>query len=303
MGRGRKDRSKITIKEELKVNPDDYDYMDTLPLEGWIWEFIRRNSEYKKMYIEFVRIAKREDYGAFFPRLRELRKNFTIRALILPIDGDLDSEHFFKVKMPRYELCASIPKPNIKYNQFKELKPITEGVTPVIPHKIEVFEKKKYEMAKGITVEIKDGYCVPKEYCDKAINEILPPVDVRDTLYVGVAMTANKDDIREALEGIIKHLIKPRLMPIRDEKWKPYLFVYDLKEMLTERYPKISYKNFTEILCDICPEFKIIKVARGRKKIIIVDSPDYFNEKNCENFYKAARRLIEGGYKKYLYLK
>jgi hypothetical protein len=37
-------------KEEIQFNPADYDYMDDMPLERWMWEFIRRSQDYRDFY-------------------------------------------------------------------------------------------------------------------------------------------------------------------------------------------------------------------------------------------------------------
>src|SRR5208283_2122985 len=37
-------------KKEIGFNPTDYEYMDNMPLEGWIWEVIRRSQEYRTFY-------------------------------------------------------------------------------------------------------------------------------------------------------------------------------------------------------------------------------------------------------------
>ena len=111
-------------------------------------------------------------------------------------------------------------------------------------------------------------------------------------------MTANKDDVREALESIVRYRIKSRRKKVRDERWKPYLFIYDLRR----KYHEMTYKEFTDNVCDLCLEFKIIYEKNGKLAHQTVDSREYFDEKRCENYYKSARFLIEGGYKKYLYL-
>ena len=36
--------------EKIGFNLSDYDYMDTMPLAGWVWEFMRRSDEYNKFW-------------------------------------------------------------------------------------------------------------------------------------------------------------------------------------------------------------------------------------------------------------
>lgn len=314
-------------KEEFKFNPADYDYMDELPLEGWIWEFIRRNPEYRKLYADCEKI-KPGEFKKALDKINEIIKKCAVRAIFRLSDQPINSEHFLLIDITLIPHFFCIPKPHIKYNQFREFKPIIIGITPVISHAVD------------ISMVDKDGN-LPKRVCKDIVNNILPPVDARNTLYVGIARTANKDNVREALESIVKYLIKPRDIKIKDEMWKDYLFIYDLKEKLDRIYKKITYKDFTKILTENCPSYKLIrdsdelkkqlkkldeknyknpekvfmrrypstkriggKTVENRKKLIFqVDSQEYFYEKHCERFYKKAQSLIKGEYKKYLYLK
>jgi len=40
-------------EKEIKFNPADYEYMDKMSLEGWIWEFMRRSEEHQKYWSEY----------------------------------------------------------------------------------------------------------------------------------------------------------------------------------------------------------------------------------------------------------
>lgn len=43
-------KEKGTKEKGFTFNPSEYDYLDDLPIQGWIWEFIRRSNEYKGFY-------------------------------------------------------------------------------------------------------------------------------------------------------------------------------------------------------------------------------------------------------------
>lgn len=52
--------------KEVKFNPADYEYMDKLPLEGWIWEFMRRSQAYKNLYSKIRDLITIERRGRIF---------------------------------------------------------------------------------------------------------------------------------------------------------------------------------------------------------------------------------------------
>jgi len=116
-----------------------------------------------------------------------------------------------------------------------------------------------------------------------------------NTIYVGISKKARIRDIKNYLLPILsKSWLNPDKPKIRTDKWKYYLIVYDLKE----KYPDVSYEDIANILSEAYPDIKI-KKGKAIKK---VEGSDFFTIKNCENFYKSALALINGDYKKYLYL-
>lgn len=48
-------------EKQITFNPADYDYMDDMPLDGWIWEFVRRNSGYGQLYFILIKNSLRKD--------------------------------------------------------------------------------------------------------------------------------------------------------------------------------------------------------------------------------------------------
>jgi hypothetical protein len=47
------------IIKDLKLK---YEYLHKLSLDGWLWEFIRRNREYKNIYSELKRDISEADF-------------------------------------------------------------------------------------------------------------------------------------------------------------------------------------------------------------------------------------------------
>jgi hypothetical protein len=48
-------------KKEIQFNPADYNYLDDMPLEGWIWEIIRRSEKYMNSFNNFLRSQSDDD--------------------------------------------------------------------------------------------------------------------------------------------------------------------------------------------------------------------------------------------------
>ena len=62
-------------KIENNFNPVDYDYMDSMPLEGWIWEFIRRSEKYRGCISEYEFLQNGIDKNRKSKRTGKLLKN------------------------------------------------------------------------------------------------------------------------------------------------------------------------------------------------------------------------------------
>ena len=110
-------------KEKVKFNPSDYDYMNNLPLEGWIWEFIRRNPEYRRLYSEI----KKDPYRCKHP-------DFLLCEYGMEANRDyyypLPEEKFFTIKQDNQvkiktkhtwsrSATLGIPNPDITYEDFE----------------------------------------------------------------------------------------------------------------------------------------------------------------------------------------
>lgn len=102
-----------------------------------------------------------------------------------------------------------------------------------------------------------------------------------ETIYIGVSIWGRLKDVQKALEPHLKSLLKPPKTRIRaNDKWKYYLITYDLKTI------GIDYERIAFILSEY---YKPPKA-------------DVFDIRTIENYHKSALALINGGYKKYLYL-
>ncbi len=268
-------------KKDIKFSPADYDYMDNMPLEGWMWEFIRRNPVYRNLFSDLAEhdnnvikiVGEVNDPNSIV--LMERKVFFTIKEIreecnILPVSGTEEELHPHDFQLITFTVNNELktfwgfPNPHIKYNHFDTFTPIIRGASPLISYKVEE-QKLKQNGA---------------NYCFKIITNILPPITVEDTIYIGISLSAKKEDILQKLQHIIEKNVTSKDIKVRTDKWKYYLITFDLYTV-KEKYTEIS-----DILSIAYPENERL-----------------FDEKNIENYYKSALELITGGYKKYLYLK
>ena len=108
----------------------------------------------------------------------------------------------------------------------------------------------------------------------------LSPIHSSETIYFGVCVNGKREEIMKQVKAIVDEYVKPTEERQRDKKWKYYLIAYDFVDK-GMKYSKIA---------------DILSVAFEHDKRL-------FDEKNIENYYKTGLKLINDGYKKYLYLK
>ena len=50
---------KMKKGKKIEFNPADYNYVDNMPLEGWIREFMRRSEEHKQYWTAYKEMERR----------------------------------------------------------------------------------------------------------------------------------------------------------------------------------------------------------------------------------------------------
>lgn len=251
-------------KKEIEFNPADYDYMDKMPLEGWLWEVVRRNSKYKDFYnrVKNERINATEHFikalinetkvlpTLIHSRGKRPQKKYLYNHFIFSrwrtTHYDYDDE---EESVTYTELRMGIPDPDVKYTDF------TAGYTPII-----------YGLS-PIVWYLNDPR---KEYLD-----ILP---TNDMLQIIIPITTTTTYIGKILLPIIKSFLKTRKTRIRTDKWKYYLIAYELEEKR-----KMTYEEIANVMAAAYPEMERL-----------------FDAINIENYYKNALELISGGYKEFI---
>jgi len=293
---------KAIKKKQFEFNPADYDYMDSMPLEGWIWEIIRRSEEYTKDYKELEIILTNSERDAFsiseFFAVAE-KRSIDLVAFSLEFGANGLPREFIRVPDPDYFLVTgdlSIPKPQSKYIDVKDSLEVG-AIEPVTFYPYKKYIDREIHSLHKVLGEF-DGTLISQEDDVAAAEHLfvrhLAISTPEDTIYVGISRKARIKDIEKCLLKKIRGYLTPKKKRERDDRWKYYLIVYDLKE----ENPNLNYEDVSNILIDAYPDVK----TKTGKKTQLVEGGDFFDTKKCENFYKSALALINGDYKKYLYL-
>lgn len=281
-------------EKDLKFNTSDYDYLDDLPIEGWIWEFIRRSKDYKDFYRKWELCQRRiskvgRKAGKDTALLDEYLSNYYPYAIVNPDEKNLYSYdpllHYGKMSK-----VTPVKTTNMKYGLATNK--IAEAC--VIPHPL-IKRIAKNQQRVYYTVKYPP---VVGDYPDNYFRwyhpiEVLFTHQGQENLIMTLIDISSPGSIDSLLEELKASLIewrkalklpkarspkagkKRRNVLIRDAKiWKSYLMVYDL----------------------ITAEGSIEKASN-----VLSGYDDFYSEsKNIENHFNRATALINGGYKKFI---
>lgn len=260
-------------EKEIEFNPADYDYLDKASLEEYVSEFLSRNKSFQSDYKKNID-KDPEDILLF----------------------DYECFKKYKVHIKYFDYTDFIK--DIRANKTKVLINPTVTAFRLLPGRTIANEKiakeldlkqKKIEKAQGIIKSM--WYCYDYSlFIDKDGGNVVDILDnlfhviddngeyrFSDTLLLAINLNRNKDEILSDLNSLLKIHKKRKTGNQRIKKWKYYLIVYDLHDKGLD-YPEIADK-----LSWIYP-----------------DKKNLVDEKNIENYYKNALKLINGDYKKYL---
>ncbi len=275
-----------------------YDYLDKLRISGWLWELIRRNEKYKALIRELSLQIKDTPFKAeriLTASTWELKLD-TLNARTREILSVLQNEFGIKpnpsvsrtCKCPRHYLLADVkfpeddramlvgfPYPETSYREFCH-PPVIQGAKPVASAKIS---------SKALEALEKGDDNLFNQYCFKMINKISPSLDIENTLYVGISLSAKKEDLKAQLERLIdEHVKTPNSARFYPDKWKYGLIVRDIRNDTSAR----KTPTFSEI-CELL-------------SVTYPDDKNLVDEKNIQNYYKTAEALISSGFKSHMYL-
>lgn len=287
-------------KEEINFNPSDYDYLNKIPLEGWMWEFIRRNREYRRLYSEIKKPQSKRDpfYGKHF--------DFFLRYFGMEATRDVDpstplsKEHFLTSQLPGLlkkiktkhsrsrRVTEGFPNPDIKYNEF------TEQYKPIILKGAIVKALIPPSIYKASHWGINDPYQMPEHWINKdkqlshtgldmyhgdenfnyicvyAMTSALEVYEMEDTIYLGISKYAELPDVKKKLGEIYKkYILHGASIRERRKEWYIYLIAYDLIEKYKEKdIANLLYPNEPNNYPDFSVSKKIRKHIQEAERLI-----------------------------------
>ena len=245
-----------SIEKKAQEVRDEYAYMDSMPLEGWFWEIIRRGSEYKKYYQDLW-------HGDWGPENEDEFRSLgeKIEKLGLGPLGDLFDQ----------------PKPETRYCDLDDWqRPPVHCKTVLTFSSHDFFIEMICSSDESGKVDEEEVY-----YRLNRLFETYAIGSTTDTLYLAVSKNAPIKQIEEEIGEILKTHVHSRKTKLRaSDKWKFYLIAYDLKQQ------SFSFGQIAVILSEAYPTPK--------------NEP--YDERTIQNYYKNALSLIDGEYKKYLFL-
>jgi hypothetical protein len=252
----------LKYKPSVQINLSDYDYLENLDADGWHWEITRRNEGYRQAYDEMLQLQINAE---------DTCKNLDCFSCKVKSQGPMKCplsqcyyvEEIFQIK-PFYkakEYGLNIPDPKLKYIKFPDqAKPLTTR-RPVSPIKaLTSFEleraiKNTWKVKKILYDQIWHSHD-PEYAMYDFVHDILAP-DPRSseprekeqqTLFIGISLTATRDDLRANFEKLLKRHVRPKTnrgdSKQAPEKWKSHIIIWDLR---AERIPYTGIKSITGI--------------------------------------------------------
>jgi hypothetical protein len=305
-------------KKEIEFNPADYDFMDNLPLAGWMWEIIRRSKDYRAFYdkLKKSRDQKDTDYPILFNEYLEqylpfmptppddkrfLMVNDTRKTKLQPlitanlcIGFGVDAKHGEPVQSPHPPIfklernfipgCYIVQEAGAP--PFDDVEPdnkttyTVEDYPPLEPETCSTTPDGKNIWFQNYPL-IKHPFEILYEYQGKP-NIVMALIDISAS---------------ESIDDLLKSLKQELLL------WRKALKLSGTRSAKTAK--KITNKLIKNariwksylIVYDLIESGKSLAEVSG----VLSEHDDFYSDaKNIENHYKGALALINGGYRKYL---
>jgi hypothetical protein len=274
-----------------------FEYLEKLPIDGWIWEFLRRSKTFRsivnaiKQHAARVELSLSDDKpntragfriempSRFSDRLTTLEHEFGFRPNMRE-EEELDPQQFTIIRIEDSPRVMAFPNLDLKYTEFCKIKPCIVGVVPV----------KHAVIGPAMVKEWKTGDSdIFHEQCTKLITTVLPPSSIEDTLYLGISRKAKSADIVKYIEKLLGE--EPRSDTRETSReWKYYLIVYDLRTEKEQGKNDLSLYDLAELLSPI------YLADRTKKK----DDQRELESSDISRYNKKARNIIKGDFRKYL---
>lgn len=202
-----------------KFNSHDYGYLDTIPLDGIRWELTRRNKE-------FIQLSQSSSPDASF----EIWDKFGVAFVY-------ESAHGEKKHLNSCMKYCDVPE-NAKpiFSQDRYTPPIKAIFAKDMEKAIRRNETLSPDMMDLLYFTDRRGAV------EDFICEMLSPGNNQDTLYIGISLSAKKQDIIVAIENLMDSIPSKNKKgdTKRTQAFKIQLMTYDLKEKYGYDFNRIA---------------------------------------------------------------
>lgn len=203
-------------KPTIQFNLHDYDYLDTLDLDGWRWEFMRRHPSFRSAY-DLVKGQSECQHGHEWWQL---------------------GETYSLTKEARQWLNSL--NPSLQYPDLPgNLKPVFEETIPIKSLHRDALLK---EIRKTLKYWSYAGKYNPLLHPEPEVGILLavemsirPGMYPRNVEYMGINLQASRTELRAAFENFLKSHIREKTSKGDEKQYfgahKTALIVWDLREL------------------------------------------------------------------------
>lgn len=272
-------------KKGITFDPADYDYMDSLDKDGWKWEFVRRNENYRKSYEEITHLQINDGKNCktivdCFNCIKNGRVKTCIQAKCFEVEKEFKIKICSKVNNKnKVQTFWGIPNPALSYNELHPVieKPVTNSL-PSTPLKIitpnefslhvqfknelmkrylnKIWDYKNPQKSMEVVLTLLEDLISPDSYFDNHLFlknnnplhdnlDIRDNMDVDDVLLLSFSRSSTKEELRVAFEDVLKKHVRPKTSS-RDTKRNPDKWKMGLMVWdLRERY-RMSFNEVKE---------------------------------------------------------
>ena len=216
----------IDDREMSFTDHPEFKYLaDLKELDGWLWEFIRRNKDYRDAHRKLKKIINGKLSIAKIDQAHEILEK-------VENDFHVKPKGIWEQNTKLTALYdAWIPDPAYRYDQ------IPEEEKPLIlrPYKLVSFSHKDLTKKSACLNDafLKTARKSPDGLIAYAIRHLLAPDQPEHTIYIGISRRADKASVRKAIDAIIIEKVEgkskkgPRMLP---KHWKNCIQTFDHKE-------------------------------------------------------------------------
>ena len=311
-------------KEEIQFNPADYDYMDNLPLAGWMWEIIRRSKDYRVFYEKWEKTLKKpfdqrksdnhrimeeylEKYSPIFPKHPDDKRewpillNDTNKTKLHPI-LTTNLGIGFGVDVEHGEPISSAHPPIRKLE--RNFEPGFYIVQEAGSHPTDNVERDDKS-----TYIVEDYPPLGPETCTTSPDgkniwfqnyplikhpvEMLYEYQGKPNMVMALIDISASDNIDDLLKSLKQELLL----------WRKVMKLSNTRSAKTPKKKANKLIKNARIWKSYLIVHDLMNSGKSYKKVSdLLSSYDdfYADVKNVENHYKNALVLINGGYRKYL---